>query len=115
MQSEYYSKYLKYKEKYLEIKKNNTLMSGGGNKPTLYLFKADWCGHCNNFKSTWVDLKKSMKNNVNFVTYDADKHSNQIQQWNVQGFPTLILQKNDKAIEYTGSRDLNSLSEFIKN
>ncbi len=68
---DYTKKYLKYKEKYLKLKKmeeemnkKTMIMTGGGNKDdkkTLALFKAEWCGHCQAFKPTWNKLKNEMK------------------------------------------------------
>lgn len=111
----YKHKYLKYKHKYLELSKiKKNIMTGGKEKPTMYLFKADWCGHCNHFMGTWDKLQKNMKNEINFVTYDSDKHSNELKQWNIQGFPTIYLKKGNQAIEYTGEREINSLVDFIK-
>ena len=124
---DYTKKYLKYKKKYLEsknmienINKNTMIMTGGSNKQneqtkkTLALFKAEWCGHCNNFKSTWDGLKNNeMHKNVNFVTYDSEKNKNEIKNYQIQGFPTLILLTGEKAIEYVGPRDANSIGEFI--
>ena len=107
---DYTNKYLKYKNKYLKLKSQKE-MHGGSDK-TLYLFKADWCGHCNNFKPVWNELQKTEK--IKFVTYDADQDSKEIKSFQVQGFPTLILKKGNEAIEYSGSRDINSLKEFIK-
>lgn len=119
---DYNEKYLKYKAKYLKLKSIEKQqmsmfnMSGGGNanKPTVYLFKAEWCPHCVNFKPTWNDIQKNMSSKVEFVTYDADKNKNEIKQFNIEGFPTIILKKEDKAIEYVGPRDINSVKEFIE-
>jgi len=109
----YESKYLKYKAKYMELKKKQTIQRGGGLN-TLYLFKAEWCPHCVNFKETWNFLQKDMKGKVNFITYDADKDKNIIKSYNVEGFPTLMLKTKDKVIEYVGERDINGINQFIK-
>lgn len=121
---DYTKKYLKYKEKYLELKKmeeqlkkKTMVMSGGANnnddKKTLALFKAEWCGHCKAFKSTWNKLKEEMKSKVSFVSYDSENNKSEISKFQIQGFPTLILLVGDKAIEYVGPRDEASIKEFI--
>ena len=125
----FYNKYLKYKNKYLEAKNEydnltnncktcnnkscNCLQQYGGINNTLYLFKADWCGHCKNFMPIWKDLQKSVGNKINFNTFDADKNKNEIKEFNIQGFPTLILIKNNTKIEYEGERDVKSITDFI--
>jgi thiol-disulfide isomerase/thioredoxin len=115
--TDYNKKYLKYKDKYLKLKKleQNIIMKGGApvNK-TLTLFKAEWCGHCKSFKKTWNELKNENKNNINFVTYDSELNKNEISKYKIEGFPTLVLLTNDKAIEYVGPRNKEAIEEFIK-
>jgi thioredoxin-like negative regulator of GroEL len=107
-----FHRYLKYKIKYLEHK-NYNLTGGGEKNKSLYLFKAEWCGHCTNFKQTWKQLKNEFKNEINFVKYDSNKHANIMKQYNIQGYPTLILKIDDKAIEYMGNRNIDDIKEFI--
>ena len=111
---DYYSKYLKYKQKYL---KGKLLLSGGGDstKPTLYLFKAEWCGHCKSFKSDWEQLNKDpeLSKKINMVTFDSDKNQTEIKKFNVSGYPTIMLETNDKLVEYEGNRNVNNIKEFI--
>ena len=118
MVSDYKKKYLKYKTKYLKLKSkeekiNN--MTGGGEKKnkTVYLFKAEWCPHCIGFKPTWENLSKKIGKEVKFVTYDSEENKQDIKDFKVSGFPTIILKVNNKAIEYVGPRDELSLTEFI--
>ena len=116
---EYKLKYEKYKTKYLELKNTIDTNQLGGkteNKPELYLFKAEWCGHCKSFKDDWGTLSQNshLKEKVNFVTYDSEQNKNAINEWQVTGFPTLILKNGDKAIEYSGSRTVSAIEKFIK-
>ena len=139
----YYNKYLKYKDKYFQARNeyenltkcktcnnnnnnnscNCVTQSGGepdekkSNKAELILFKAEWCGHCNNFKSTWDKIQQNLNTQVNIKTYDADTtaHKTYFDKYNVQGFPTLILVHNSKIIEYSGARDLESVTDFVNN
>tara|TARA_B100001093_G_C26719230_1_gene967064 strand:- start:383 stop:742 length:360 start_codon:yes stop_codon:yes gene_type:complete len=115
----YHSKYLKYKKKYLDLK-NKMDQSGGANienksnKATMYLFKADWCPHCKKFLPLWKELSKKY-NNIDYKTMDSEKNKKQIQQWEISGYPTIILKVDNKAIEYNGPRTLENISEFIEN
>ncbi len=126
----YKNKYLKYKQKYLKKKlalknagidttlyNNANLYGGNTNPPTLYLFKADWCGHCVAFKDKWNELNndKLLNNKIKFVEYDADKNTTEITAHNIQGFPTLLLNVNNKKIEYNGKRELSEIKSFINN
>lgn len=122
------SKYLKYKIKYHQLKQQINEQTGGkmkdadfyynqkkinDNKPTIYLFKASWCGHCKAFRENWNALANKFGNKVNFVLYDSDKNEKEIKQWRVQGFPTIIYRKGASATEFNGDRDMNSLVNFI--
>ena len=107
----YFNKYLLYKKKYLQKKMNN--MSGGSYQKELILFKADWCGHCKRFLPIWDKISKDSNLNVNFTTFDSDKHKKEIQNYNIEGFPTIIYKVNDKIIEYAGDRDEKSIRDFI--
>ena len=110
----YKEKYLKYKKKYLDLKKNNLEQYGGNlqEKPTLVLFKAEWCGHCRNFKPTWEAMKNSLTN-VEFKTYDADKDEVEMSKYGVEGFPTIILENDNKTIEYNGDRTVDNIIHFV--
>jgi thiol-disulfide isomerase/thioredoxin len=110
--SHYNEKYLKYKTKYLNLKKSISL-KGGSNKSELYLIKADWCGHCKMFKPTWAELQNKVKS-VDYVTLDADKDKTEIEKYGIQGYPTILLKSKQQVIEYNGSRDYNSLVDFIQ-
>ena len=107
------TKYLKYKVKYMELKKTQFHMKGGGDINTLYLFKADWCPHCINFRETWDILQKDMKGKINFIAYDADKDKSIIKEYNVEGFPTLMLKTKDRVIEYVGERNISGIKQFV--
>ena len=127
--TDYHSKYLKYKEKYLKLKiienkinklekgkmenRTFTMNGGGSDKIDVYLFKAEWCGHCKAFKPTWKDIKKKFKKKYNFHTMDSEKNSNEIKQWGIQGFPTIIARKGNIASEYAGPRDSESILQFL--
>jgi thiol-disulfide isomerase/thioredoxin len=99
----YEEKYLKYKKKYLLLK-----------KPAFMLFKADWCGHCNEFKPLWNELinDSKLKKKYNFMTIDSNDEK-EVQKYNIKGYPTLLLKKDDKIIEFDGTRDRDTLIKFL--
>jgi len=112
---DYQSKYLKYKNKYISLKNsmNYDQQKGGNVKPSVYLFKAEWCGHCQHFKPVWEGLQEKYRNKYNFITYDSDKNSKEIKEWKVEGFPTIYFKNGNNATEYSGSRDVDSLVTFF--
>ena len=112
-----FDKYQKYKYKYIKLK--NILEMKGGDPPnkTLYLFKAEWCGHCIKFKSLWNKLKNELSDkqyNVKFVEYDYNNDKTKIQQFNIKSYPTIILKHNNELIQYEGNRTFEEIKEFIE-
>jgi protein disulfide-isomerase A4 len=110
---DYKLKYEIYKSKYLSLKNQK---GGSINKPTLYLFKAEWCGHCKHFAPEWEKLKNNneIKNKINFVTMDSEINKNEINKnWKIEGFPTIILNKGDIKINYNSSRTEENIVQFI--
>tara|TARA_B100001248_G_C27175872_1_gene360072 strand:+ start:119 stop:487 length:369 start_codon:yes stop_codon:yes gene_type:complete len=110
----YKNKYLKYKQKYLHLKNklNSQTDTSESDRPQLMLFKAEWCGHCKNFKSSWEALKQHISN-VDFVTFDADSNVKEMKQYGVQAFPTLMLRKNDQVYEFNQERNIDNIIEFV--
>jgi len=119
MEGDYTAKYLKYKNKYLNLKKSMrggsaTGQCGGAeNEKTVILYKADWCGHCRAFKNTWEQLQKEVKD-VKFETIDADKDADKVQEAKIDGFPTLRVLVNNKIHEFNQERTLENVKSFIK-
>ena len=112
---DYKLKYIKYKNKYLTLKNKQRIQMGGSNeKPELYLFKANWCGHCSKFKPTWAELQNSnLKNKINFITFDDELNKDEIATNKINGYPTIMLKFKNKSIEYEGARTLNAIEKFV--
>jgi thiol-disulfide isomerase/thioredoxin len=110
----YRDKYLKYKLKYTNLK-TKQLRGGGDNKIQFCLFKADWCGHCNGFKSTWNKLLESeLANKINFIKYDYEDNKDKIDEYNISGFPTIILIKDGIRYDYEKNRNYDNIIKFLK-
>ena len=135
---DYNTKYLKYKEKYLALQKEyneliakKNMKGGNGNqisgiimtaekklsdntKITVILFKADWCGHCKQFKPTWEKIADMYKQKYNFVTYDADNQTDKFKEYKVDAFPTILVKNGSNIIPYDGDRSINDLNNFLQ-
>lgn len=112
----YEQKYLKYKAKYLALKnKKSKGMTGGGNKVDVILFKADWCGHCKNFKPTWEKVAEIYNKKFNFIVYDADKQREKFEEYKVDAFPTVLIKNGSNIIPYDGERSFEEISNFLNN
>lgn len=121
-EDEFKQKYLKYKIKYhLLTQKMATIvpMRGGGNsqedKIQIQLYKAEWCGHCTRFKSSWEQLKNKYNKKFNFITYDYNKDSDKMEQMKIDSFPTILFKEGDKIMPYTGPKEYDVLDSILHN
>jgi thiol-disulfide isomerase/thioredoxin len=104
----YTKKYYKYKNKYNLLKQ-----TAGYKNPQLITFTAEWCGHCQRFQPVLNELKNNSKLKVDFINYDSEKDKNIINEYKIQGYPTIMLNYKNKLIEYQGNRDEQSIINFI--
>ena len=88
-----------------------TKQAGGNNVTIIYLFKADWCPHCQNFMSTWSKMKQKYGDKVKFKTLDSDKDKNEMRKHQIEGFPTI---KNSNDEEYNGDRSEANFEKWVK-
>ena len=106
----YQEKYLKYKNKYINLKNQRQYAQSGGANVEIKLIKADWCGHCQNFLPTWENLQNNYNNKYKFTTLDSEKDKSEINKLKINGFPTILI--NNK--EYNGDRTEESIITFIE-
>jgi thiol-disulfide isomerase/thioredoxin len=79
---------------------------------SVLIFYAPWCGHC---KRSMGEFKKAVEQGEGkVVLIDAtdDRNSSLTEEYNVQGFPTII--KGDKS-KFSGSRTADDILDFAKN
>jgi len=110
------------------FKSNNELMpssdsANGSKQAELLLFYADWCPHCKTAKPIWNEIKDEYENKtingysivfteVNCTTESAevDKLMN---QYKVEGFPTIKLLKDGQVVEYDAKPSRENLNQFL--
>jgi len=125
----YYNKYLKYKNKYIELhsiylklfdsntsnKNKYIAMKGGDATINIILFKASWCSHCKKFLPTWSKLADAFKEieRVKFTTYDYDENPDVIKEWEIDGFPTIMIENGKDNYEMFNERDFLLLQKKI--
>jgi thiol-disulfide isomerase/thioredoxin len=107
-----------------QAKFQNTQNSGPpSNTAELLFFYADWCPHCKTAKPIWDELKTQYQNktingyqviftdvNCSQETAEVDKMMN---QYNVEGYPTIKLLKDGQIIEYDAKPSKDTLNQFL--
>ena len=106
----------------------------GSNYTSIVKFYAPWCGYCQQLKPVWKKLGKSIgtgsKLSVNVAAVNCDKDYNKplCAQYQIQGFPTVMVFRPPKYDEakvksgkklkhasesYTGQRTVKAMLQFL--
>jgi thiol-disulfide isomerase/thioredoxin len=96
---------------------------GGGNPAELLFFYANWCPHCKAAKPIWNELKSEYENktingySVVFTEVDCSEETAEVEklmnQYNVEGYPTIKLLKEGQIIEYDAKPSKETLTQFL--
>ena len=126
-----YNKYVapKLNPKFIENREFTT-EGPSSSDATLYFIYATWCPHSKKVIKHWEKLKnqydfkivnRPVKNYaVTFIEYDGDKQENEIEEFSklynkkIEGYPTIILVKENEVIEFEAEPSLENLNEFIQ-
>jgi len=100
--------------------------SDGGNEAKtaeLLFFGANWCPHCKAAKPVWNDLKTEYQNRtingyqIIFTEIDCSEETPEVDkmmnQYNVEGYPTIKLLKDGQVIEYDAKPTKETLTQFL--
>ena len=86
-------------------------------------FFANWCPHCKTAKPEWEIFTKSMTPDQGGVQYGnskliaeavdcTDGNDPRIQQYKIDGYPTIIIINNGNVVKYEGSVKTDNLKKF---
>uniref|UniRef100_A0A3Q3LTR7 Protein disulfide-isomerase n=1 Tax=Mastacembelus armatus TaxID=205130 RepID=A0A3Q3LTR7_9TELE len=78
-------------------------------------FYAPWCEHCKELAPIWDELGEKYADHDDIIIAKMDATTNEVESFVIQGFPTLkYFPAGDKeVVDYTGKRDLETLSKFL--
>jgi thiol-disulfide isomerase/thioredoxin len=89
----------------------------------LMLFYVDWCPHCKTAKPEWNELKQQYDGkNINgytviFEEYNCTEESSEIEdivnKFNIEGYPTIKLIKDNQVIEYDAKPSKSTMEQFL--
>lgn len=119
-----YNRYIKTRNSYSYYEGySNAPESGAAEAPvaTIRMFKVDWCPHCKKalpeFQSVQDEFNGKVVNGykLNFVVVDGEDPNNEsmVNEYKIQGYPTVVLTKDGKNIEYDAKVDKPTLIKFI--
>jgi hypothetical protein len=86
---------------------------------SVVICKADWCGHCQKAAPEFQKmvaaspLKLSNGKTATVKMLDADKDKEEMNKYNVRGFPTILIVKGGENIEYPGERTYDGVLDFM--
>lgn len=88
---------------------------------TIRMFKVDWCPHCKKALPEFQAVQNQHNGKVvnghklSFVVVDGEDPTNEsmVNDFKIQGYPTVVLTKNGKNIEYDAKVDQPTLQKFI--
>jgi thiol-disulfide isomerase/thioredoxin len=102
---------------------NELIKAGSSNQAELLFFYADWCPHCKAAKPIWNDLKTEYENKtingyqVIFTEIDCSEETTEVEklmnQYSVEGYPTIKLLKDGQVIEYDAKPSRETLTKFL--
>jgi thiol-disulfide isomerase/thioredoxin len=89
----------------------------------LMLFYVDWCPHCKTAKPEWNALKEEYDGkNINgyivvFEEYNCTEESSEIEdlinKYDIQGYPTIKLIKDNQVVEYDAKPTKSTMEQFL--
>lgn len=95
------------------------------NKPIvkIFNFNTEWCGWSRRFQPEWDAFMEYVNNPENGLTHvqaldvkcDNDKNKSLCEEYEVPGYPYVIVEVNGSRKSYEGERSKDALIDFIRN
>ena len=84
----------------------------------VYNFNTKWCGYSIRFQPEWDKFVKMIKSNTNVKCFDVkcdnDNNTDMCNKYNIEGFPTVIIEYNGEKHTYNEERTAEKLLETVR-
>lgn len=91
------------------------------NEAKFYFFYTDWCGFSQKALPIWDSIEEALQSNALFgktrvtpVRVNAEEDRETTTLYEVQGYPTMILETSDSLYKYEGKRTKEDLLQFLR-
>lgn len=107
---------------YVWIKKQLSGKEGFQDSPRnmLYIFYADWCGYCKKAKPDFEKVAEHLRSNevsgkkIEVRMVNGDNEADLTKEYDVKGYPTVILVKDNRRYTYEGSRTEKEIMAYLE-
>ncbi len=84
-------------------------------KSSILFIYAPWCLHCTLFKPMYQELsQQTFSIPLGFYKLNADDWPTSVGLFQIQGFPTIVLLKNNQPFYYSGNRTIPLIRSWIE-
>lgn len=105
-----------------EQQENNTIdnmeVNSNNSKIKIYNFNTSWCKYSVMFAPEWSKLESMVENDPNIevidVKCDDENNDSLCQTFEVPGFPSVVIMKDNTRIDYEGARNAESILEYVR-
>ena len=100
----------------IPIRNDNNL---DDNKTKVYLFYADWCGHCKHYKPIFNEFKDKVSTDTNIVIIEVNADDDMpdkntlYKKYDIDGFPTTVIDKNNNMTKLVGNKSIEELMDVV--
>lgn len=86
------------------------------NKHVLLEIYAPWCGHCKALEPKYNKAAELLKDNKDIIIAKMDGTANEVEDIEIQGFPTIFFYHKDdkKAVNFDGARNTKGILSFLE-
>ena len=88
------------------------------NSIKIHNFNTNWCGYSKQFQPEWDKFSQNKIDGVIMIDAKCDDpksiHAKKANEFRVNGFPTVVAEKNGKTSHYNGPRKEEALIKWVK-